>query len=528
MRRPCRARRPAYLHAVPAFPVRHHLPLFGLLLALLWWGLGYPALWNVPPSGVHLWRQADSASIAYNYVLHGMQFWQPQLHQLFESNDPHTVGEWPLWYYLAACFGAPDRPPENALRTLHLLIFAVGQFALGRLLWRFTRDRWVALLLPLLIGTAPVAAYYAFNFLPNVPALGLVLVGWWGLFSYAATKHPYRLYAGMLAFLLAGLTKPTAAVSLLAILGAYTLQWVRGGDYWPRHRRMPMAGLVVLLGYAAWNGWMAHYKALHENTYFLAQTKPIWAAPQASIIDTFSRIWNLWLPDYGHASLHLFTLAAAVMILLRLRERTERRFLLLLALGVSAVFVLFFQQYHHHDYYYVELYVLVVGLLVWGIKAVSPRRRSHPAFRIVLCSLLVWNVYHARTIIAYRSAPGSKYMGRFNYDLHDRTALQAALDSLGVARDARIISLPDSSPSNTLYFLDRPGWTRFRLRPFDEATIRDRIDFGAKYLVITRRSFLKHEAIQPFLTKPVGTFRNSVFVYALEPSTDRAPRSGER
>ena len=500
---------------MPTFPLRLHLPLFAALLLLLWWALGYPALWDVPPSGVHLWRQADSASIAYNYVLHGMDFWRPRLHQLFDG-DPHTVGEFPLFYYLAAHFGTVDAPPENALRTIHLLAFAAGLLALSRLVWRFTADRVWALLLPLLVASSPVIAYYAFNFLPDVPALGLVFVGWWGWFGYVRGGGTGRLVLGLSGFLLAGLLKPTAAVSLLAIIGVSIYQGWRKPTGAPRTFYLPLGFALVLLGYLAWNYWMYQYKAAHANTYFLAQIKPIWTAPPDSIRDTFSRLWQLWLPDYGHFTLHGLTLAAAVSIAFRLRNGAERLFLALLALGVLSIFVLFFRQYHHHDYYYVALYVWPVALLVWGTKVLPPRWRSHGLVRLVLLLVVLVNTNHARQIIAYRSAPGSKYMGRFNYDLHDRAALQAFLTDIGVPRDAKVISLPDNSPSNTLYFLDRPGWTRFRLRPFAAAAIRSRIALGAEYLLITRKGYLTEPAVQPFLGQPIGDFRGSVFVYRLE------------
>ena len=501
---------------MPTFPLRTHLPLFVLALGALWVALGYPALWGVPPSGVHLWRQADSASIAYNYALHGWQFWQPQLHQLFTSGDPHTVGEFPIWYYLASLFGAPERPPENALRSVHLFVFAVGLFALGRLTWRFTEDRWVALGLPLLVSTSPVVAYYAFNFLPNVPALGCALVGWWGGFSFLNTQQRWRLGLGMVAFLLAGLTKPTAAVSLIAILLTWGTSLFPGKNKKRPARHLWIGGTLVLLGLLAWNGYMAYYKALHHNTYFLAQTKPIWTAPWETITDTLSRIWHLWLPDYGHWSLHLSVLSAVVFIGWRLRNKRYRLFLGWLFLGVGAIALLFFRQLHHHDYYYVDLYVLPVAVLLFGLMAIPKRWRSHWLFRLLLVGLIVLNAYHARQIIAFRSAPGSKYMGRFNYDLHDRIPLQVFLDSIGIERNARIISLPDDSPNNTLYFLDRSGWTRFRAKPFTADTLQRRINMGAEYLIITRKEWLDEAAVQPFLTKPLGDFRGSVFVFRLK------------
>ena len=421
-----------------------------------------------------------------------------------------------MWYYLAALFGAPDHPPENALRMVHLVVFATGLFALGRLTWRFTRDRWWTLGLPLLVGTSPVVAYYAFNFLPNVPALGGVFVGWWGVLSFVATRQRWRLGLGMSAYLLAGLTKPTAAVSLIALLFTYGGPFSSARNTKGVARSLWSGGTLVLLGLLAWNGYMAHYKALHHNTYFLAQTKPIWTAPWDSIADTFCRIWRLWLPDYGHWSLHLSTLAAAAVLFWRGDRRVDKCFLCWLTLGVGAVFVLFFRQFHHHDYYYVELYVLPVALLLLGGKALPVRWRSRFAARWCLFGLIALNAYHVRQVIAYRSAPGSKYMGRFNYDLHDRVPLQAFLDNVGVDRDARIISLPDDSPNNTLYFLDRPGWTRFRAKPFTADTLQRRIEMGAQYLVLTRREWLDQAAVQPFLGRPLGNFRESIFVFALE------------
>ena len=493
-------------------PAYHFWVFLGGLL-LLWWGLGYPALWDVPPSGVHLWRQADGASLAYQYAQQGRHFWQPQLHQLFEGS-PRTVGEFPIWYYLASFFGSTGHPPENALRLLHLLLFGAGLWALSRLTWRYTQDSWWALLLPGLVSTSPVVAYYAFNFLPNVPALGLALVGLCGMLGYLDTQRRGYLAVGIIGFLLAGLTKLPAVVPLLALLLAWAVQRYRRQGPWPRGKVFLLAVLGIAGLLLAWNGYMSYYKAIHRNTYFLAKAKPIWETSLAHVLDTFRRIRLLWWPDYGHVTLHLLTVGGFGLATWRLVRKELRYFLLFLLLGTGAVFLLFFQQFHHHDYYYVDLYPLVIACLLLGACSLPVVWRSHPLACILLVIILLVNVYHARRIIAFRSAPHSKYMVGFNYDLH-HPELPAFLEGLGVAPDAPVLSFPDGSPNNTLYFLNRPGWTQFRTGPITPEKVQKRIDQGARYLVLTDAAWRDKPALQSFLTRPLGDFRGSIFVYKI-------------
>ena len=56
---------------------------------------------NASVIGVHSWRQADTASIARNFISNNLIFWQPQVNWAGSTNG-FVECEFPLYQYLVA------------------------------------------------------------------------------------------------------------------------------------------------------------------------------------------------------------------------------------------------------------------------------------------------------------------------------------------------------------------------------------------------------------------------------------------
>jgi len=65
-----------------------------LLSAILF---SYPALLNLPPQTLHLWRQSDCLAFALNYY-DGQKFFEPRVYNYLNDNGL-CAGECPLIYY---------------------------------------------------------------------------------------------------------------------------------------------------------------------------------------------------------------------------------------------------------------------------------------------------------------------------------------------------------------------------------------------------------------------------------------------
>jgi hypothetical protein len=83
---------------------------------------------------------------------------------------------------------------------------------------------------------------------------------------------------------------------------------------------------------------------------------------------------------------------------------------------------------------------------------------------------------------------------------------------LGISKDDKVISLPDTSINSTLYYMNRKGYTTFGSDFSKKETFYRRIEQGAKYLIVNDSTILFSEVLQPFVKNKIGEFEN-VSVY---------------
>ena len=64
------------------------------------------------------------------------------------------------------------------------MIISLGVFSVFRLSHLLLKDYAYAILIALFLFTSTVFNYYAFNYLPDAPALGFTLIGWFLVFKF--------------------------------------------------------------------------------------------------------------------------------------------------------------------------------------------------------------------------------------------------------------------------------------------------------------------------------------------------------
>ena len=496
---------------------------FMLLLALYF---DYPAQWDYTPRSTHQWRQADGASIALNYYQNGMDFFEPRIHHVL-SGGGHTVGEFPGLYYITAIFYKIFGVHEGIFRLLNLVIFVWGLWCLKKLVYGLTKDLFYSFLIPLFVFSSPVIAYYAFNYVPNTPALGLVMAAGWYFYKYSKSGKGSQLWGSMLLFLLAGLLKPTMLVIFFGLFGIYLIERVLKIDF-GKDGPLVRAGwkalpafAIVMIGVAAWMGWARFYNESHHTGYFLAHVKPIWSIEEWQRTAVYNQVINFWSWAYYHRLVFYATgvLAAVVLFFPKRLPRSIYLLNILTLLGVTAIVLLWYPQFEHHDYYFIEL--LVYPILVW-LSAVMigmnllPKVTRHWGFKLLITAFLIYNLNHAKIQMDIRYNPEGIFMSYFNSSYYKTDELQSFLKGLGLQYPARVISIPDQSPCNTLYHLNLMGWTElFMPVPLTAKKIQELAKSGASHLIIGDASYLELEDLKPVLKKPVGTFDNSIFVFEL-------------
>ncbi len=365
---------------IELFISRKRSPIF-YKLVFLFCLLVFSAIYNYhniisyPPQSIHYWRQADCASMALLYAENGMNFFQPQTHNL--NSDKRTtgygVGEFPIIYYIAGglyqIFGSLDL----LLRGINLLIFFLGLFYLFKLVHLVSKDYYWAILLPLLIFTSPLVIYYANNFLPESPSLALVFIGWYFFFKMREHFSLKYLALSVLFFSIASMLKVTSGISLVAILIIWGLEAMKLLKFKKNSKLfgLPFKSLFIILsGFvvnAAWYLFALWYNGLHRTKYFRTGIKGYWQIQQEEISRITEKFTGNWKFFLFNDSMFFLLAIILILVLISYKRKLLLTINLLLVMGCFSFLVLWFGLLFDHDYYFLPLMILpaiVIGFLV--------------------------------------------------------------------------------------------------------------------------------------------------------------------
>jgi len=510
--------------------------IFNLIFLLLLLSLSYIYdFHNIivkEPQSIHMWRQSDCLSFALNYYKEDNGFFEPEVHQIGVPDNGKTVSDFPLIYYLVGKIWRITGQHEYIFRGLILLLFFTGLFFLYKTLVKIFNNHTWAVLPPLILFSSPVLVYYSNNFLMNVPAFSIVLIGWYFFYNFYKTSGIKWLWISMMLFALAGLLKTTALLSFFAILGVFVLENLRliklkkdkrvFGNF--KKELIPFIAVVIIV--IAWITFSVKYNDANNRGFFLVGIRPIWEMDYATISKKFFDLRTYWIlhnfPGYFQI------IVVALWLFMIVLPKRNNRFLyylnLVLAIGVISYLSLFFQVVVGHDYYWINLYILLLTTIVsFGHFIKKNLPKVFPWASIAFIVLLVFNVLYCDKRIHLRYH-GSN-MNYYNEFMKDFSSIKDFNNEHGISRDDRIISLPDYTINGSLYLMDRKGWTSYGADHEKESFYTDRIARGAKYLFISDSTMLEQDYIAPFIQRKIGNHK-SIHVYDLRNIKTDQPSEG--
>ncbi len=495
--------------------VAHYLIFIVLLLSISIY-YNFPHYLQQPPKGKHVWRQTDCASIALNYYERDMNFFQPQLHNQL-SNNGKTVAELPIIYYTAAIFYSLFSPDEMYFRFINLTIFFLGLLALFHLTYYLSGSSFWAYIPPLFLFCCPILLFYGTNFLPNVPALSFIFVGWAFLYHYSLHAKKRHLLLAGLAFTLAGLLKATAMISVVALLILFSLSLIQKKipiqqrQLFSYKARLILWFAVIILVLVGWYSFANYYKEVNKETYFLTQTNPIWSLNGNKIIDIYKLQVDFWSQFYASSATLIvgmfMTVAGFFYYVLRFKQVGFWAHLTFLTFfGALSIIILWYENLFHHPYYVIGCFIfpalLFVNVIKWGLETYPQVFKSYYVKGAVILFLL-HNIHYGQ---AHFKDMYEEFDQENPHQAFYHPELDTFLQQNGVDKNDQIISLPDKSPNRTLYFLNRPGYTFLYHKHSVEATIRNYKERGAEYLLISDTSLISKPSYKPFTEDTVGEF----------------------
>ncbi len=499
----------------------HHLYRYSLLavtLAYIYFGSGVLETITLRPQSIHQWRQCDSASQALNYYQNQVSFLTPQTHTQTGKNG-HAASEFPIIYYFVAKLYQLFGFHEYLFRLVNLLIFTAALVAIFSITQKFRINACAGIIPVVMVGTSPYVFYYANNFLPNVPAIALIIIGWCFFSYYLTSGKRIQIVWAFFFFTLGSLIKISESISVVAaciVLAAGYFQLFSLNEISETWRKHGVLKLVLaaccILCIIAWNQYAIWFNKAHGTGQNLLGMLPIWDISRQEAKDIFDRIRYDWSYAIFHRyEWYLFWTALAAFPFFYSRFNPLLRLItLLLFLGVCSYGMLWFQAFYDHDYYMLTFIIFPFFLSLSWVEYLGRIIHLNKVFKLtsilflaLTCGFLTNYSHKVQRNRYFKLKP---YINTVLY------SIEPYLRSIGVKRTDLVVSVPDSSPNVSLYLMNNPGWTEaftdenYNINYFHAA--------GAKYLVISDSSYITHPLYTPFAKHQIGYYRG-ISIYSL-------------
>jgi hypothetical protein len=484
---------------------------FGFTLIGCFFIYRYEWMLSFPPSGPHTWRQADCVSITDNYYSHGMRFFWPEIHYQISDGDSsgYTAGEFPGLYYFNAALWKIFGKHLGISRFVSILLTFLGLFALYRSYMLWTGNYFWSVVCPLFLLSTPAIAEYGSNFLTDVPAFSLALVGWYFFSRFYHENNDRPLVYMAMFFMFAGLLKVSALIFFVVISSIWMLERVglrlgpEGRRAFERPFRQLALLIVCVLGIVAWYQFASQFNYLHNGKYTFNSPWPIWNLSAEEIIRLAREFWN-WTSVFTMPVLYWYIVPSLLLGWIFLLHRCKpfvRWVCGMTLLGVVSYFALWYQAIDQHDYYFANAFVL---LIVLPLPYLSSGVRLKPVLSKIIKGiavvLLLYGVIYTRQNLELRHFPQERFsyplmpeqpvglMKWFHWERTSRTKgldkMGPLLDSVGCGPESKVVIMPDPTINHTLILVDRKGWTSFGGREPREVVMSS-MQKGAEFLIVT-------------------------------------------
>lgn len=416
---------------------------------------------NNPIADWHSWRQADTASVAKNFITLGYDLVMPRYHDISSTQtglfNPYGLRlvEFPLYnaYHAMAYELFPVVSFEIWGRLISIfsaLGSAISLFIIGR---RYM-GKWYGLIVSGLYLALPYNIYFTRVILPEPFAVFWGLLALVSFIEFSDTKKYSYLYVSGFLFTIALLVKPYmifyTLLPIVMILQTDSLKKVlTNKNYW-------IAFYLAFVPFALWRMWIQQYP---EGIAFWK-----WTFNGDDI--RFRPAFWYWI--IGQRLGHLILGIGGLLPLSYALVTLKKKYLPLYALGIGMfLYVSIIATANvRHDYYQTIAVPAIVLLVTLGIKQIWESKSDFPFATkfILILSLGIMMILGAMNTREF-------------YKVNNVAMLRAGDAVKRLTPEDSLVIAPLNGDTAFLYQTDRWGWPHVD-RPIDEL-----IQYGADYYI---------------------------------------------
>lgn len=478
-----------------------------------------------PPKGLHAWRQTDGAAMAYTYAQDNRSFFDPtilgQTSDFLESGDC-APSEAPVIYFFVGKLYQWFGFNEAYFRWITLGLFLIS--ILGAF-WLFfsLKGQFFESALPLLFWiSSPILLYYSNNFLSNMSALSMAVLGFaFGYRFIYSCKTSFISWACVF-YAIAGLFKITALLGLTALLLAYLVRSI-----YKKKSLFDKNLLWMFLAFIPTFAWIIYAKTYNQEHLcyaFSTQLYPIWDLDFHGVQYHLELIAERWKGQF-YPTISLWVLGISVLLFIINWKRFSRLYVLWVGvafLGVLAYLAMQFQVLFAHDYYFTNLFIFPLMLLLPAFSHLKIGAKSGSNWLIGILMMLLF----IQVIPEVRAISNERFTRFEDVDKERLMSFEPWLRRVGVKYDDKVVFAPDASHVS-LYYLKQKGWTQCGYPLNEDGTMANSENYAfrlsvmsknnAKYLLLYGDSVLN---VFPELEKHKGEYVADTFrlrVYKFKP-----------
>lgn len=434
-------------------------PIFIFILLILgyYFLVDYQQILFNRPQSIHQWAQCDRASVALNYYQNGFDFFHPQTHNL--SNGTGITGlEFPLIQFIVALLYKTFGFHEYLYRLVIFLTLFTGLVAAFKISTLFVKNRWFALMPPLLLTVSPVLTYYGVSFLPEAASLGLVLMSWFLFIKYLDVPNAKNLILIAMLSSIAVLIKITALINPIAMLVILFTENGFSNFKVKANKVIPL--LLSVIPVFAWYYYASWLNKTYNSHVFMLELRPLSSFLELKVVwEEILKLWWWWF----YPKIYFIGLFAASLTALILYQNINKPLLkitLLLYAGSLAFFILMFPQFRVHDYYIIPL--MPAFFFHWVLLSefffkISLKYKISLIFFLFMAVITGLTISDSKDHLRTAHNKSSWKYGSAVYDNYFN--LEPQLRLLKIKKEDKVISLYDKSFNISLYLMNQKGIT---------------------------------------------------------------------
>lgn len=482
------------------------------------------------PRSMHIWRQADCLSLARNYS-ENLNFFEPAIDNYISEDrtSGKTVGEFPIVYYIVGAVWKYFGESIYFYRLLGFLVYCISIVYLYRSMILLTKNKFWSYFTAILLFTSPLLLYYSLSFLTNTFALSFILIGWFFAIKYLKFSGTRNYFLFTLFFTLAGLLKVTALLSVIAFSGGLILILLLNKKLNKQQSRFLLSVLISALIILFWFIWAESYNSKYGGKYTFNSIWPLWELDKFEVLSAvrYSKEF-IYRQMLNPTTWSLIWVSFFLLILNIKRNLLAIGSLFFIFIGVILYCVLWFAAFSGHDYYVINLMILpvaIVAVSIYQANQLFPGALKAKFLKLAAVIFLLYNVVYmssnihmrfgeklwnddvASRYFMYEYEFGLWYYAKNHDEYKDLDKLKEYNRSIGIEKNDLIVYLPDETFNASLFLLEQKGWTSFGGdNTASKSGMEEKVEKGAKYLILANPEYQNKEYLQDFLHTPIGEF----------------------